>query len=67
MKDDDLLEEVVYLNITINKYLMKVSAEYSEIYFLLYCHAREPDDYLQVLKLWQVGCLAVYRKIRDRD
>lgn len=36
MKDGDLLEEIVYLNITINKYLMKVSAQCSEIYFLLY-------------------------------
>lgn len=41
MKDDDFLEEIVYLNITINKYLMKVSAQYSEVYFLLYWHARE--------------------------
>lgn len=51
MKDDDLLEEIVYLNITINKYLMKMPAQYSEIYFLLYWHANKPEDYLQVLKL----------------
>jgi len=68
MKDDDLLEEIFYLNVTINKYLMKMSAQYSEICFLLYWHAREPEDYLPVLKLSQhVGCLAVYRKIKDRD
>lgn len=67
MKDDGLLEEIVYLNITTNKYLMEASAQYSGIYFLLW-HARETEDYVQVLKLWQhFGCLAVYWKLRDRD
>lgn len=67
MKDDDLLEKIVYLNITTNKYLMEVSAQYSGIYFLLW-HAKETEDYLQVLKLWQhVGWLAVYWKVRDTD
>lgn len=50
MKDDDLLEEIVYLNITTNKYLIEVSAQYSGIHFLLW-HTKEAEDYLQVLKL----------------
>lgn len=63
MKDGDSLKEIVYLNVTKNKYLMEVSAQYSEIYFLLW-HTRETEDYLQVLKLWQhAGCLTVYWRL----
>lgn len=66
MKDDDLLEEIVYLNITTNKYLIEVSAQYfrDSLSSLAYQGGRRLSTGFEALT---TGCLADYWKVRGRD